>query len=36
MAEIQYPNRTGSERQLLAEYLDWYRAAILRKIEGAT
>ncbi len=36
MSDLQYPSTTGTERQLLTEYLDWYRAAILRKIEGAS
>ena len=36
MAELQFPSTKGSERDLLNEYLDWYRAAILRKIEGAS
>jgi hypothetical protein len=36
MTELQYPSTTGSERELLIEYLDWYRAAILRKVEGAS
>lgn len=36
MAELQFPGTKGSERALLNEYLDWYRAAILRKIEGAS
>lgn len=36
MTELQYLSATGTERQLLIEYLDWFRAAILRKIEGAS
>ncbi|MFN2526861.1 MAG: DinB family protein, partial [Actinomycetota bacterium] len=36
MTELQFPSTSGSERQLLNEYLDWYRAAILRKIDGAS
>ena len=36
MTELQFPTTKGSERALLNEYLDWYRAAILRKIEGAS
>lgn len=36
MSDLQYPSRSGSERQLLTEFLDWYRAAILRKMEGAS
>jgi uncharacterized damage-inducible protein DinB len=36
LSELQYPSTTGSERDLLNEYLDWYRLAILRKIEGAS
>ena len=36
MTELQYPSKTGSERQLLIEYLDWYRDTIIRKMEGAS
>lgn len=36
MTELQYPSTTGTEKELLVEYLDWYRAAILRKLEGAS
>jgi Protein of unknown function (DUF664) len=36
MTELQYPNTKGTERELLNEYLDWYRSAILRKTEGAS
>ena len=36
MTELQYPNTKGTERELLNEYLEWYRSAILRKIEGAS
>jgi uncharacterized damage-inducible protein DinB len=36
MTELEYPNTSGTETQLLGEYLDWYRTAILRKIEGAS
>ena len=36
MTELKYPSPSGSERELLIEYLDWYRAAIHRKIEGAS
>jgi len=36
MTELQYPSTYGPERQLLIEYLDWYRTAILRKIDGAS
>jgi uncharacterized damage-inducible protein DinB len=34
--ELQYPDTTGTERELLTEYLDFYRATILRKVEGAS
>lgn len=36
MTELQYPNTQGTERELLTEYMDWYRSTILRKIEGAS
>jgi uncharacterized damage-inducible protein DinB len=36
VSELQYPSTTGTEKELLIEYLDWYRAAILRKVEGAS
>jgi uncharacterized damage-inducible protein DinB len=36
LSELQYPSRVGSEKELLTEYLDWYREAILRKMEGAS
>ena len=36
MTELEYPDPKGTERDLLNQYLDWYRAAILRKIDGAS
>ena len=36
MSGFKHPSPSGTERQLLTEYLDWYRAAILRKMEGAS
>jgi uncharacterized damage-inducible protein DinB len=36
VTKLQFPSTKGTERELLNEYLDWYRSAILRKIEGAS
>ncbi|HVF53709.1 MAG TPA: DinB family protein [Actinomycetota bacterium] len=36
MTELRHPSTTGSERELLIEYLDWYRDAIVRKMDGAS
>jgi uncharacterized damage-inducible protein DinB len=33
---LRYPGTSGSERELLDQYLDWYRAAIVRKLDGAS
>ena len=36
VTELSYPDASGSERELLDQYLDWYRAAIVRKLEGGS
>ena len=34
MTDVPRPPRSTDERELLDGYLDWYRAAVLRKLEG--